>query len=113
MKKMLMALLTGLFIACSTLSAATNYVSESEMARIEKAASAYSTRSQKYAADAQKVSDLNEHIALTKDFIRFLETDAAIKEAPEELKKYFDTIRVRMGQALKFIQDAPNWQGTE
>lgn len=113
MKKMLMALLAGLFVACSTLSAATNYVSQSEMNRMNKAVAAYVAKAENYAARAEKVSNLEEHIALTKDFVLFLENDAAIKDAPEELKKYFDTIRVRMGQALKFVQDAPNWQGSE
>ena len=113
MKKMLMALLTGLFVACSTLSAATNYVSASEMIRINKAADAYGAKAEKYAEASKNITELEQSCVLIKDFILFLENDAAIKDAPEELKKYFDTIRVRMGQALKFIQDAPNWQGTE
>ena len=113
MKKTLLALFAGLFVACGTLFAETYYVSESEMERIVKAANAYSERAKKYVADAEKVSDLNEHIALTKDFIRFLETDAAIKDAPADLNNYLDAIRVRMGQGVKFLQDAPNWKGTE
>ena len=111
MKKTLLALFAGLFVACGTLSA--TYVTADEMARIEKAASAYSAKAKKYAADAEKVSDLNECVALSKDFLFFLETDAAIKDAPADLKNYLDAIRERMEQAVKFFQDAPNWQGTE
>ena len=113
MKKTLLALFAGLFVACGTLFAETYYVSESEMERIVKAANAYSERAKKYAADAEKVSDLNEHIALSKDVISFLETDPAIKDAPADLKNYLDAIRVRMGQVVKFIQDTPNWKRSE
>lgn len=113
MKKTLVVLFAGLFLFTGSLSAATNHVTKSEMARIEKAAKAYLAATDKYTQKCEKIDDLKVLEKATGVLIHTLENDESIKDAPPRMKEILDELTVRMKRFHKFVQDAPNWKGSE